>query len=1002
MYFCPSRKRRDFLTIPKLTIIVTFWITTLAAQGTDRKIPLNNMDSIGTLSKTQTTSITYDYALPTDPIGVKIYTLKNGLKLYMSVNRNEPRVFTNIVIRAGSKHDPSETTGLAHYLEHMMFKGTSRIGSLNWEKEHFLLGKLADLYEKHRVERDPSVRKAVYAQIDKLSNEAAQYVAANEYDKLVSALGAKATNAYTSNEQTVYVNDIPSNELERWLQLESERFRMVVLRLFHTELESVYEEFNIGQDNDGRKVYQAMMEALFPVHPYGTQTTIGKGEHLKNPSHYNILKYFDTYYVPNNMAIVLSGDFEPEQAIDWAEKYFGAYQPKEFPPFSYINDKEPKAVLRREVYGHQSEQVQIAWRLRGAQTLDSEIGAMMAALLYNHQAGLMDIGLIQKQKILECSASYMNMTDYSVLVLYGKPRNTQSLEDVETLLIEQIERLKKGDFPDWLMSAVIKDYQFNQTKGFENNQNRVSLMTDAFVKGIEWHHYIDRIDRMKRLTKKQIVQFANRVLGDNYVVVYKKIGEDKTLMKVDKPPITPVVLNRKDKSKYAQSFLEEESPHLKPEFLDFKKAIKTVDLKNGIKMDYVRNTTNETFSLYYIVEMGKWADKKLSFAVSYLPYLGTDKYSAAELQQEFYKLGLSFDVFTNEERSYVVLSGLEESFTEGVRLFEHILKNVKKDEKALKNMVDDILSRRENDKKDKRIILRNALFNYAKYGENSPFTDILSKKELENLDTEELIFKIKSLMQYEHRVFYYGTKSPADISQILNKYHKTPSKPMPIKSSKDFMELDNAEDQILFVHYPMVQTEILMVSKGTPQYSIAEQIMATYYNNYFGAGLSSIVFQEIREARALAYSANAYYSTPNKRHRAHYFQAYVGTQPDKLKEATIAMLDIINNMPLSEAQLENARQSVLRMIESERITKANIYWTYRSNLDKGIEHDLRQDIYEAIQDAGADDLKAFQKKYVRGRKFSFLILGDKARLDFRFLKTIGKVKELSLEEIFGY
>jgi predicted Zn-dependent peptidase len=225
---------------------------------------------------------------------------------------------------------------------------------------------------------------------------------------------------------------------------------------------------------------------------------------------------------------------------------------------------------------------------------------------------------------------------------------------------------------------------------------------------------------------------------------------------------------------------------------------------------------------------------------------------------------------------------------------------------------------------------------------------------------------------------------------------------MPLKSSKDFMELDNREDQILFVHYPMVQTEILMVSKGTPQYSIAEQIMATYYNNYFGAGLSSIVFQEIREARALAYSANAYYSTPNKRHRAHYFQAYVGTQPDKLKEAIIAMLDVINNMPLSEAQLENARQSVLKMIESERITKANIYWTYRSNLDKGIEYDLRQDIYEAIQDAGADDLKAFQKKYVRGRKFSFLILGDKARLDFRFLKTIGKVKELSLEEIFGY
>ena len=273
--------------------------------------------------------------VPNDPLKVQLYTLKNGLRLFLSVNKNEPRIFTNIAVRAGSKQDPPETTGLAHYMEHMLFKGTSQIGATDWEKEKALLEKISDLYEAHRNATTDPERKAIYREIDQISYEAAQLVAPNEYDKLVGALGAKSTNAYTWVEQTVYVNDIPTNELERWMQLESERFRMMALRLFHTELETVYEEFNIGQDRDFRKVGKAMREALFPKHPYGQQTTIGSAEHLRKPSHVNIQWYFSTYYVPNNMAILMSGDFDPDQAVALAEKYFGAYQPKPLPPFHF-------------------------------------------------------------------------------------------------------------------------------------------------------------------------------------------------------------------------------------------------------------------------------------------------------------------------------------------------------------------------------------------------------------------------------------------------------------------------------------------------------------------------------------------------------------------------------------------------------------------------------------------------------------------------------------------
>ena len=271
-------------------------------------------ETVTTTTVKDANGFTYE-SVTNDPTGLRLYTLENGMKVYLSKNTDEPKIQTYIPVRAGSVYDPADNTGLAHYLEHMVFKGTDEIGTQNWEEEKVKLAQISDLYEKHKVEKDPETKKAIYRSIDSLSLEASKISIANEYDKMVSSLGAQGTNAWTSNEETVYTNKIPTNELDKWLHLESERFSQLVLRLFHTELEAVYEEFNRGQDSDGRKAYKAMNEALFPTHPYGQQTTIGISEHLKNPSMEAIHNYFNTYYVPNNMAVILVGDIEFEETI---------------------------------------------------------------------------------------------------------------------------------------------------------------------------------------------------------------------------------------------------------------------------------------------------------------------------------------------------------------------------------------------------------------------------------------------------------------------------------------------------------------------------------------------------------------------------------------------------------------------------------------------------------------------------------------------------------------
>jgi predicted Zn-dependent peptidase len=258
-----------------------------------------------------------------DPLNARVYTLSNGLKVYLSVYKGEPRIQTYIAVKAGSKNDPADATGLAHYLEHMLFKGTDKFGTKEFSKEIVEVNKIEALYEVYRKTKDEAKRKKIYHEIDSISGVAATFAIANEYDKMTAAMGCRGTNAFTSVEQTVYVNDIPSNQLENWLTMEAERFRKPILRLFHTELEAVYEEKNRSLDSDENQAYESLMSSLFVNHNYGKQTTIGTIDHLKNPSMTEINKYFYKNYVPNNMAICMSGDFDPDKTIKIIEEKFG-------------------------------------------------------------------------------------------------------------------------------------------------------------------------------------------------------------------------------------------------------------------------------------------------------------------------------------------------------------------------------------------------------------------------------------------------------------------------------------------------------------------------------------------------------------------------------------------------------------------------------------------------------------------------------------------------------
>jgi predicted Zn-dependent peptidase len=952
--------------------------------------------------KSKTDKNGYSYVTYTkDPLDMRLYTLKNGLKVYLTCNTDEPRISTLIGVRAGSVNDPPETTGLAHYFEHMMFKGTDEIGTLDWEKEKVVLQQISDAFEKHRAESDPARKLAIYKQIDSLSGVAAQYVAANEYDKMVSSLGAKSTNAGTSYESTVYINDIPSNELEKWLMLESERFKDIVLRLFHTELETVYEEFNMYQDMDAARADEALMKSVFPNHPYG-RDVIGLPEHLKNPSMINIMNFAKKWYVPNNMAIVLSGDLDFDETIKMVDKYFGPLEPNnELPDLKQPTEEPIAQPIEKDIYGPDAESMTLAFRFNGANSEDEKYVTIIDYILSNSKAGLIDLDLNQQQKVLRASSGSYFLRDYGIHEFSGTPREGQKLEEVKDLLLGEIEKVKKGEFDDWLPEAIVNDMRLQKIRAQERNMSRAFELMNVFIDKVPYADHLRFIDDLEKITREQIISYAKEHYGNNYAVVYKRTGENKDAVKVEKPPITAVPINREDQSEFQKKFTAMDSKKIEPVFVDYATQIVNKELGSGIPVSYIENKANELFSLNYVIDMGKSHNLKLPLAVNYLPFLGTDKYSAADLQKELYKYGLSLNVSTADERSYVTISGLQKSFEKGVELLEHVLSSVKPDQKAYDDYVDGILKKRSDDKLNKNTILYSGLVNFGKYGKLSPFTNILSADELKAINPAELTDLIKDIYSYKHYLFVYSQEGIDKLIPIIGKYHKTPETLKDYPEPVVYTEQSTDQSTVYFVNYDMVQANIVLLSKGP----VFEKFLippSRLFGEYFGSGLSSIVFQEIREARGLAYSAYASFSQPPKLDKSFYLIAFVGTQADKLKIATDAMLAMMNDMPRAQQQFDLAKEAILSKIESERIIKANIYWNYVSLKDLGLDYDVRKDVYEYVKTATMDQFAEFFNKNISGQKYTYLVMGNRNMVDFNVLSQLGTVKELTLEELFNY
>ena len=936
-----------------------------------------------------------------DPTAARIYTLDNGLKVYMIVNKDEPRIDAHVAVKVGSKNDPQETTGLAHYFEHLMFKGTEQFGTQDYAKEKPLLDQIEQLFEVYRKTTDPDQRKAIYHQIDSISYEASKIAIPNEYDKLMAAIGGRGTNAYTSNDVTCYSENIPSNQIENWAKIQADRFANCVLRGFHTELETIYEEYNMYAVMDQEKVQEAAFAALFPKHPYHTPV-IGWGDHLKNPSITNVKKYHDEWYVPNNMTVCMVGDFNPDEAIKIIDKYFGQLKPNPNLKKMVIEPEDPiTAPVIKDVLGLESPSLMMAWRFPGANSPEAKYIDLISSILTNGKAGLIDLDVNQQQKTLGMFAMSEVMADYSAFVVMAEPLQGQSLEEVKQIALAEIEKVKKGEFDEELLTAIINNAKLQFMRQCDNSRAMVRAEVNCFINEIEWKDFVHEIDELSKITKDDLVAFANEHFKDNYVQINKLEQPDPTDTRIAKPAITPIVMNRDNASQFLKDIQASNVTPIEPVFVDYKKDMSILTAKNDIPVLYKKNVSNGIFELNYYFETGSYADKVMPFAANYLSFLGTDDMTPEQVQRAFFDLACNMNVSCSGENTNVSVTGLAENMEPAMELVEKVIAHAKANPEALQMLKFNTLYERRNAKLNQRTNAQK-MSAYALYGPKNPQTSILSSAELMQLSDDALLEKIHHIFDNEHKVLYYGPLSESQAVDAINRIHQVPDKLNPVVKGDPFEYLPTTADNVVLAPYDANQLNLQAYYNTGLKFDEKTAPIITLYNEYFGGGMNSIVFQEIREARGLAYSARANYSIPADQAHPSTFTFSIGTQNDKLIDALSAFDDIINNMPVSENAFNIAKESLISNIRTARVTKGRVLTSYLNAQKRGLDYDLNKVIYEKVPSLTLDDVIKFQQEYVKGKPHTVGILGRKSDLDLKALERYGKIKQVSTDEIFGY
>ncbi len=940
-----------------------------------------------------------------DNFRIEVYKLSNGLTVMLNEDKNASNIAGALIVKGGGKQDPADATGIAHYLEHMLFKGTDKLGTVNYEAEKVLLDSIEIYYEDLGKTSNEQTRLNIQKNINRLSTKAAKYAIPNEFDKLMEGFGSTGVNAFTSNDVIAYVSEFPSHQISKWLDINSHRFKNPVFRLFQTELETVYEEKNRSMDNAFRIVIEKFFENFFKRHPYGQQNIIGTKEHLKNPSIKKMREYFDEYYVSNNMYLLLAGNFNSISVKPKIERTFGTLKPGPEPSFVNI-DEEP--FNGREVVTKRLTPIRfgiIGFRMPKPRHEDNYTIDIIRNLFNNSAStGLLDRLSIENKLLSSSAVTGLGGADHGAMGFLFIPKLVfQTFKGAENVVIEEIEKVKNGDFSDEYLQSIKLTIIKEHETGLENVSGRLNYALDMILNDRSWEDIANYPNKIQQVTKEDIIRVANKYFKDNYLVYRSTFGFPKK-DKVDKPSFDPVKPeNSEMSSSYAKELDLIQSDDINNDFIDFKKDIYHEELFENFNFYHNTNPVNSIFSVRVEYGIGNYENNKLPYAAQLVGMIGSEKLDFNQLKEKLQKIGATVDFFSDGNYSGINIKGFDKYFDETMNIAGNFLKTMKvreNDKKKLKKLIQGSTLERRFESRESSV-KGDALKQYAIWGENSDYLTRATIKDVKNMDDEILMNQIKDAMMVETSVFYVGTlnkeavKSSVQNNFILHKELRKSKSPMSWEK-----KLKDTNTIYLYDDKKAVQSQIYIIIDGEVM-DLTDRHKSNVFNKYFGGSMSGLVFQEIREFRSLAYSARGTYRRPYYFEKSGRFEGFIGTQADKTNDAIQAYVNLLVNMPEKPNRVGGIKSGLLESLNSSKPNFRGISLSVKKWKQQGFKLDPRKTQKEVYLNTKFEDIINFYKSYIFDKPITITIVGNKDKIDMEQLSKFGKIIEVNKKDIFN-
>jgi len=451
---------------------------------------------------------------------VREHTLKNGMKLLLVERHTSPTVAAWIRYRVGSVDERSDERGIAHLLEHMLFKGTRTLGTSDYAAEKPLLEKIEVVAQQLTLEKakgekgDPVLVEKLEKELAELEKEAGRYVVKEEFAQIYNRHGGANYNAYTSKDGTTYLISLPSNKLELWAAIESDRMRSPVLREFYTERSVVMEERRRSYEAEPEgKLWETFLASAFNAHPMG-QPVIGWMSDIQNLTRTKAESFLQRYYAPNNAIIAIVGDIDPEKTIALVERYFGHIPPGSPVPPVAAEEPQQQGEKRIEVVGDSGAELMVGFHKPTLPHRDDLIFDVIEMLLSNGRTSRLHRSLVvEKQLVSSIGAFTAPGHRYpNLFIISATPQAPHTSAEVEAAIYGELERLKSEPVSQRELEQILNRLEYEEARQMTSIGGLARNLTEYEAIAGSWRYLIEHRRQVAGVTPEDVQRVAKKYL----------------------------------------------------------------------------------------------------------------------------------------------------------------------------------------------------------------------------------------------------------------------------------------------------------------------------------------------------------------------------------------------------------------------------------------------------------------------------------------------------------